>query len=409
MKLNSVSLLLLYGCCCSAFTATTQTIPQTTTSSTQLWGTSTSSTNKNARRTGLGQSLLNFALNSPLWTYVLVPQARQKMVDTAASNGIPWEDCKQWMMHQMKGNVTTPTPYSNAPPSYYQQPFHAYPDGNLCWDAAYEAEIASAAVGARNFPDYGREGETAFRNAFSACLDELGATVPEKAVIVDLGCSTGLSTRRLGEQYPQASNIIGLDLSPYFVKVAQRLMELAPIPSILQKEEGWINVVQPDARIDFRVGAAEDTKLPDNSVDVVNLQFVAHELPLATTLAILKESHRILKPGGQLWFCEMDFETPGYAAQRSNPLLFSLIRSTEPYLDEYAEHAEDIRSELRKWFHTTRMGAATGRHFAVVAVKNDSSSDDDEESSHTFHDLRWDSDGNYAVDDTHLKVWENKK
>jgi hypothetical protein len=34
-------------------------------------------------RTGLAQKLLNVALKSPLWKYVLVPQARQTMVKTA--------------------------------------------------------------------------------------------------------------------------------------------------------------------------------------------------------------------------------------------------------------------------------------------------------------------------------------
>jgi len=376
---------------------------KSTTTSTCLW----------SGRAGLGQSLLDWALDSPLWKYVLVPQARQKMVDTAASNGIPWDECKKWIQNEMKNDITETMILLDEHteiPSYYQKPFHAYPDGNLCWEAACEAEIASSAVGARNFPDYGKQGETAFRDAFSSCLqEELGAHVPEGALIIDLGCSTGLSTRRLGEQYPEASRIIGFDLSPYFVKVAQRLLELAPIHSILEESGGsWVNSVKADNRLEFRVGAAESTGLPENSVDVVNLQFVAHELPINATLAILREAHRILKPStGQLWFCEMDFETPGYAAQRANPLLFSLIRSTEPYLDEYADHANDIRAELKRLFSHTKMGAATGRHFSVVAVKE--SDDKDDISTHTFEDLRWDSRGNYAVDDTHLKVWENKK
>ena len=34
-------------------------------------------------RTGFAQTLLNYALNSPLWKQVLVPQARQKIVTTA--------------------------------------------------------------------------------------------------------------------------------------------------------------------------------------------------------------------------------------------------------------------------------------------------------------------------------------
>ena len=38
--------------------------------------------------------------------------------------------------------------------------------------------------------------------------------------IVDMGCSTGISTRWLSQEYPKA-NIQGLDLSTYFLAVAE--------------------------------------------------------------------------------------------------------------------------------------------------------------------------------------------
>lgn len=354
-------------------------------------------------RTGVLQSLLNLALDSPLWTYVLVPQARQKMVDTAASNGIPWVQCREWIESASSLSEKEEVDISHVP-AYYEQAFHAYQNGNLCWEAAFEAEIASAAVGARNFPAYGRKGEEAFRGSFKACLDELGASLPDDATIVDLGCGTGLSTRWLAEQYPQASQILGLDMSPYFCAVGKQLLVLAP--TALDGGGEWINTVRADDRIEYRVAAAESTDLPDNSVDVVNLQFVAHELPATVTLEIIREAHRILKPNGQLWFCEMDFETPAYAAQRANPLLFSLIRATEPYLDDYADHAPDFRAELLRLFVNTKIGAATGRHFATVATKGASSSSPDDE--HVFEDFRWDAEGKFVVEDTHLKTWENK-
>jgi ubiquinone/menaquinone biosynthesis C-methylase UbiE len=350
-------------------------------------------------RTGFLQSLLDLALDSPLWTYVLVPSARQKMVDTAASNGIPWMECKEWLS-KTSDDWKQDVDISHVP-SYYQKPFHAYSDGNLCWEAAWEAEIASASVGARNFPAYGRKGEDAFRQSFQVCLVEGGAILKEGAEVVDLGCGTGMSTRWLAKQYPQASRILGLDLSPYFCEIGQRLLDLHP--KSIDEGGPWINAIKADDRINYQVAAAEATGLPDASVDIVNLQFVAHELPAQATLEILREAHRILKPNGQLWFCEMDFETPAYAAQRANPLLFSLIRATEPYLDEYADHAQDYRDELKRLFVNTKIGAATGRHFAIVATKGSSTTED-----HVLEDLRFDENGNYVVEDTHLKTWENK-
>ena len=50
---------------------------------------------------------------------------------------------------------------------------------------------------------------------------------------VDLGCGTGMSTRWLArnmfpsDPYPN-TKLLGLDLSPYYVAVGRRLLELAP-------------------------------------------------------------------------------------------------------------------------------------------------------------------------------------
>lgn len=349
---------------------------------------------KSSPRTGPAQWLLDIVLGSPLWKLVLVPQARQKMVDTAAENGITWQAHKEWLASQdgpWRENISYD---SKKIPDYYKKEFHAYiPDGNLCWDAALEAEIAAAAVGARNFPKYGRQGEAAFRDSFGVALDEAGAVCKDGATVVDLGCGTGMSTRWLAKKYPQAKSFLGIDMSEYFVQVGRRLLELQP------DEDSWVSNIDPDSRIKYRQGNSASTSLADDSVDVVVLQFVAHELPHEVTIDIIREAARILKPSGQFWFCEMDFEAPAYAAQRSNALLFSLIRSTEPYLDEYADHALEIRKVLAENFSSVTMTAATGRHFSVVATNADNSG---------FSDMRFDDEGNYRVEDTHLKVFQNK-
>lgn len=72
-------------------TTTRAFVPPTTLRSGQISQLSTLnvSTDSNASstrappRTGLGQKILNFALESPLWKLVLVPQARETMVKTA--------------------------------------------------------------------------------------------------------------------------------------------------------------------------------------------------------------------------------------------------------------------------------------------------------------------------------------
>ena len=77
-------------------------------------------------------------------------------------------------------------------PSYYTQQFHGYRDGNLCLISAVEQEIAGKAVGARNFPDAGLDGEEKLRASYEREMRKLGVGVPENAVILDMGCGTGL-------------------------------------------------------------------------------------------------------------------------------------------------------------------------------------------------------------------------
>jgi hypothetical protein len=137
---------------------------------------------------------------------------------------------------------------------------------------------------------------------------------------------------------------------------------------------------------------------------VVQLQFVAHELPPSIAKQVVDEAFRMMKPGGQLWMCEMDFEAPAYAAQRANPLLFCLIRATEPYLDEYADSAAELRQYIASKFSITKVVAATGRHYALVATKGE-----DRDAAGVLEDLRFNPDGTYRKEDTHLKVWENKQ
>ena len=105
----------------------------------------------------------------------------------------------------------------------------------------------------------------------------------------------------------------------------------------------------------------------------------------------------------------MDFDSPAFAAQRSNPLLFSLIRSTEPFLDEYADGCAELRKYIASAYQDVKICAATGRHYALIATKPYSSEDRASETRNSIDDRRFNADGSYAVADTHLKTWETKK
>lgn len=343
---------------------------------------------------------LQSVVDSPLYRQVVVPQARATMVRTAEANGIDWGGALDWIRAQGFDEAEVDSLARGVEvPAYYRAPFHAYDEGNLCFEAAWEQEIASAAVGARNFP-LAPDGEEAFRTSFDEALASIGATCPEGGVLVDVGCGTGTSTRRLARQFPRAASVLGLDLSPHMVAVGRRLLQLAPAD---RTRGEWITRVEHDARISLEVRDAARTQLADESVDVVALTLVIHELPPAEIGRACREALRVLRPGGQLWVCEMDFETDGYVKLRANPLLFSLIRSTEPYLDEYAEYHPKLASELADMgFGSVRLVAATGRHFALVATKRRAG----EEGLEAVVDDRR---AETAKADTHLQTWEARR
>lgn len=365
---------------------------------------------------GRQAAVLRYLFDTPLFRSVVVPQARATMVRTAEANGIRWLDALRWVRDEA-GPAWTDDALGRRPPlpEYYVARFHAYDEGNLCWQAAFEQEIASKAVGARNFPESGERGEEIFRASFDTALDALGAHVPDGALIVDLGCGTGTSTRRLAGRFPQASALVGFDLSPHMVAVGRRLLELAPLgklgePAAERRGPGvWIEAVPSDVRVRLRCADLAALPLLDGSADVVAVSFLIHELPPATTRDCFREAARALKQGGQLWVSEMDFESEPYMALRRNPLLYSLVRSTEPYLDEYADWQTEgglCADLLAAGFGPIRLGAATGRHFALVATKlpADERASADAWSEPLIDDRR----ETTAKVDTHLRTWQVK-
>ena len=92
-----------------------------------------------------------------------------------------------------------------------------------------------------------------------------------------------------------------------------------------------------------------------------------------------------------------DFETEGFRKLRASPA-FVFIRSTEPYLDVYADFGATGVAEAcaDAGFGRVEAVAATGRHYALVAAKDGGRA--------AFVDRREAT----KLPDTHLKTWESK-
>jgi ubiquinone/menaquinone biosynthesis C-methylase UbiE len=284
---------------------------------------------------------------------VMQRQARRVLINTAEKNGIPWrknyQDLENSSVKDLLDSVTNP---AIAYPDYYQVPFHAYDRGNLCWQAAFEAASATNSMALRIWKDEDLTWQEAQQRLRHSVYQILETYLPETITdVLDLGCSVGISTLTL-HQYLTARqdtpiNTIGLDLSPYMLAVAQKT-------DTQQEISQWLHSL------------GESTGLADNSLDLVTLQFVIHELPRQATASILREVLRILKPGGVIGIVDNNPASP--VIQNLPPVLFTLMKSTEPWSDDY--YTFDVEAAMQQTgFDYQATIASDPRHRTLIGIK----------------------------------------
>ncbi|CAI5500349.1 unnamed protein product, partial [Closterium sp. Naga37s-1] len=294
-------------------------------------------------------------------------KAREMMVKRGDAIGFPWAprlaELKRhdWDEELRLVGATSRVPRDGSGeyvyPEYYTKPFHAYEKGNLSLDAALEVELAAKAVHAPVFDPESKtldpEGDANLRRGYHAKLVEQLRIQPRS--IVDLGCASGLSTFALAETFPDAE-FIGVDLSPYFVAASNY--------NVREKSK------QAGRELPFTFihAAAEDTGLPAESVDLVSICLVCHELPRSATKKIIEEAHRILRPGGAFAVMEMNPRSPFFQRISNNPFTFAAFKATEPYLDDYRTFPiEDAIAE--RGFEYPQQMESSPRHRCIVAHK----------------------------------------
>lgn len=271
-------------------------------------------------------------------------QARTMMIKRAESIGVPWRQrVEELRTHDWDRELAEVQNTQLMYPDYYLRAFHAYEKGNLSWDAALEVEVAAYAVHAGIWPEAGAKGDSRLRQSYHDIVKRQISIQPPD--ILDLGCSVGMSTLALQEVYPQA-NLTGVDLSPYFLAVAHYTSR------------------QRNVRMNWRHAAAETTGLPDASFDLVSAYLMFHELPQKATKEILHEARRLLRPGGYLTIMEMNPKSEVYA--KMPPYILTLLKSTEPYLDEY--FTLDIEQAIADaGFSAPTITPNSPRHRTIVA------------------------------------------
>lgn len=277
-------------------------------------------------------------------------QARQMMIDRAEGMGVPWRQIvAEWRSQDLEPDLAMVESPAVVYPDYYTTSFHAYAEGNLGWEPAIEVEVAALAVHSRIFAEGGPDGDARLRRSYHQALQTRLPQVPQR--ILDGGCSVGMSTFALQDVFP-AAHLTGLDLSPYFLAMAHRRSQTAAESQ--RRAIAWVH------------GLAEATGLPDEGFDLVSFSLVFHELPATAAREILREAHRLLQPGGHFALMDMNPQSAVYA--KMPPYILTLLKSTEPYLDQY--FALDLAAELTAvGFENVTIDANSPRHRTVVARK----------------------------------------
>lgn len=284
---------------------------------------------RSSAATGLTSRLINQLLAiRPLFNLAR-RRARRMMIQRAESIGVPWQAHVEQLRSraaEWESDLAAARNPQLQYPDYYLTSFHAYEEGNLGWLPAMEVEVAAQAVHARIWPEAAAQGDAKLRQSYhQVIIDVLTAELaPPPSAIVDLGCGVGMSTLALQQTFPAAS-LTGVDLSPYFLAVAQhRLSTLAQEPTL---ESGGV------PNITWHHAAAEATGLPAAAYDLVSACLMFHELPQSAAIAIIQEARRLLRPGGHLAIMDMN---PGSEVfTKMPPFVLTLLKSTEPYLDQY--------------------------------------------------------------------------
>jgi ubiquinone/menaquinone biosynthesis C-methylase UbiE len=142
------------------------------------------------------------------------------------------------------------------------------------------------------------------------------APVPADGVVrrvMDQACSAGQSTTALKERFPQAE-VWGIDIAAPMVRYAHK------------------RAVDMGIEVHFAQRAAEDTKFPENFFDIVYSRILFHELPPEIAEQVVRESYRILRPGGLFIVIDFANRPPGITSPADDYFRdFDTHHNGEPY------------------------------------------------------------------------------
>jgi len=154
--------------------------------------------------------------------------------------------------------------------------------------------------------------------------------------VLDIGCGTGVLTRRAAEIAGPSASVWGIDPTADMIRIAR----------------GRAAAEASTAR--FKPAAIESLPFEADSFDLVLISFVLHHLPLDLKRSGLREVHRVLRRGGRLLVVDLD-----RASNRPLRLIQRLVLR-HAFM---AEHREGLTADLVRqadFVNVTTVGAWRG-------------------------------------------------
>src|SRR5215831_4175178 len=140
-----------------------------------------------------------------------------------------------------------------------------------------------------------------FGGIHRSVAEDVAATAPAGAAVLDAGCGSGRLAVLIARRRPDL-RVRGVDLEPGMVEVATRRAEQANLAS----------------RAHFTVADLASLPLPDNSVDLIVSTASLHHW--ADAGAVIASLGRVLRPGGQMWIYDFRLVPAGRVRSASRNL-----------------------------------------------------------------------------------------
>lgn len=157
---------------------------------------------------------------------------------------------------------------------------------------------------------------------FNDLVDFIKENHGKKSIkILEIGCGTGEYTKKVAERFPN-SKIIALDISSEILKIG------------IKKCKSLKNT-------SFICESAYNTKLPDESCDMIIGYYILHHIDISK---FVKEAKRVLKPGGTIFFCEPNILNPVVYIIKSTKWIKKIIGDSP---DEWAINPLTVAEELK--------------------------------------------------------------